>query len=267
MSQDNIFELASNCLQSASIEEKVKITRCAYSRMESNQIDFTSRSDVLPISETVFPEFPELVDPKNLPRRGLGSDSGRIALLHSLAHIEFYAIHLAWDILYRFRGLPIQFYKDWLRVAAEESLHFTLLRRRLNQLESDYGKLAAHSGLWDIASETTEDILARLALVPRTMEARGLDVTPGMIEKVLKVGDKDSAEILKRILKDEVGHVAIGSYWFKFICKERQLDSQTTYIELVKRFLKGKIRRPINHALRKQAGFDERELTMLESLQ
>lgn len=267
MSPKTIFEFASGCLYSGTIEAKLERTNQAFAKMKQGQIDYTSVGEPWPISKTVFPAFPKLVEPRNLPRRGLGSNSGRVALLHSLAHIEFNAIHLAWDMIYRFRGLSTPFYKDWLGVAAEESLHFTMLRQRLKQLGSDYGRLPAHRGLWDVAMDTSDDILARLALVPRTMEARGLDVTPGMIEKLLKVGDTQSADILKRILKDEIGHVAIGSHWFKTICNERKLDSQATYIELVRRFLKGKIRRPINHELRKQAGFDESELEMLEGME
>jgi uncharacterized ferritin-like protein (DUF455 family) len=234
--------------------------------MEKGQIDYASEGEPLPISATVFPPLPKLVEPKNLPRRSLATENGRIALLHSLAHIEFYAIHLAWDILYRFRGLPVKFYQDWLGVAVEEALHFSMLRERLRELGSDYGNLPAHRGLWDVATDTSGDVLARLALVPRTLEARGLDVTPGMIEKLLQVGDTESAGILGRILQDEVGHVAIGSRWFKTICAQRGLDPESTYFELVEKLLKGRIHGPINHELRKQAGFNEAEIYRLEQM-
>lgn len=242
------------------------MTACALALVEHGPIDYCSKRAPLSISATVFPSFPKLVDPAQLPRRGLASESGRIALLHALAHIEFYAIQLAWDILYRFRGLPEPFYKDWLTVAAEEALHFSMLRARLQELGSDYGSLSAHRGLWDVAMDTADDLLARLALVPRTLEARGLDVTPGMIKKLLQVGDSSSAEILKRILHDEIGHLAIGSKWFKTICEQRGLDPRTTYFDWVQRVLKGKIHGPINHELRRQAGFDEHELERLERM-
>ncbi|MCI0667006.1 MAG: ferritin-like domain-containing protein [Methylococcaceae bacterium] len=260
---NTVFELASGCLHARSVEEKLDRTACAFALMGKEQIDYSPNWEPLPISATVFPLLPELVEPKNLPRRSLASESGRIALLHSLAHIEFYAIHLAWDILYRFRGLPAEFYQDWLSVAAEEALHFSMLRARLRQLGSDYGHLTAHRGLWDVATDTAGDVLARLALVPRTLEARGLDVTPGMIDKLLQVEDTESADILSRILKDEVGHVAIGSLWFKTICAQRGLDPETTYFELLRRLLKGKIHGPINFELRRRAGFEEAELYRL----
>ncbi|MGH8500090.1 MAG: ferritin-like domain-containing protein [Methylococcales bacterium] len=261
-----VFELASGCLHSSSVDEKLALTAHACALMEKGQIDYTPDGEPLPISATGFPSSPKLVDPGKLPRRGLASESGRIALLHALAHIEFYAIHLAWDILYRFRGLPEAFYKDWLGVATEEALHFSMLRERLRELGSEYGKLSAHRGLWDVATDTSDDLLVRLALVPRTLEARGLDVTPGMIEKLLRVGDIRSAEILKRILTDEIGHVAIGSLWFKTICIQRGLSPETAYFDLVKRCLKGKIHGPINRELRRQAGFEESELERLEQL-
>lgn len=262
----NVFELASSCLHSSSADDKLALTARACALMKKGLIDYYPDGEPVSISATAFPPFPELVEPGNLPRRGLDSESGRIALLHALAHIEFYAIHLAWDILYRFRDLPEEFCKDWLGVAEEEALHFSMLRERLRNLGSDYGKLSAHRGLWDVARDTADDLLARLALVPRTLEARGLDVTPGMIEKLLRVGDASSAELLKRILKDEIGHVAIGSRWFKTICIQRGLDPETTYFELLQRLLKGKIHGPINHELRRQAGFEESELERLEQL-
>jgi uncharacterized ferritin-like protein (DUF455 family) len=262
----SVFELASDCLHTASIDEKLQVTLRASALTADKRIDYLREGEPLPISATVFPHFPELVEPRNLPRRGLASKQGRVALLHSLAHIELYAIHLAWDILYRFRNLPEGFYQDWVTVAAEEALHFSMLRGRLRQMGSEYGDLPAHRGLWDVAVDTVDDVLARLALVPRTMEARGLDVTPGMIEKLLQSGDLESAEILKRILHDEVGHVAIGSHWFRAICAQRGLDTETTYFDFVAQRLRGKIHGPINRELRRQAGFGESELDRLEQM-
>ncbi len=263
----NIFEFAEHCLHSDSIDEKLSITDDAWKSQQQATLDYTSVETPHAIEDTVFPERPLLVSPRQLPRRSLSTPDGRIALLHSLAHIEFYAIHLAWDILYRFRQLPTDFYSDWLRVAAEEALHFSLLRNRLQTLNSDYGVLPAHRGLWDVASDTTHDVLARLALVPRTLEARGLDVSPGMIQKLLQCGDTLSAEILERIMNDEIGHVEIGSRWFRFFCAERGLDSETVYFDFLHKFMKGKVRGPINRELRKQAGFSEHELDRLQGLE
>ncbi len=262
----NIFDLAADCLFVESVDAKLAGTVLASQLLGENQVEVSSCSIPKDIDLTVFPDQPCLVDPKDLPRRGLATEKGRAALLHSIAHIEFYAIHLAWDIIYRFRDQPEQFYRDWLKVAAEEALHFKLIRHRLRDFHTEYGDLPAHKGLWEIAVLTRDDLLARLALVPRTMEARGLDVTPGMINKLNQVNDSDSVVVLERILQDEIGHVAIGSDWFRTICKNKELDPGATYISYVKSLFDGKIRSPINFDLRKQAGFTESELQSLQAL-
>ncbi len=218
------------------------------------------------ISATRFSDRPKLVDPRELPRRSMASKEGRVALLHAIAHIEFYAIHLAWDIIYRFQSMPQVFYGDWLSIAGEEAQHFSLLKKRLQDLDSDYGFLPAHRGLWEVAEDTAHDLLARLALVPRYMEARGLDVTPKMIDKLRGVGDENSAQILITIVNDEVGHVQIGSRWFHTICEQRKLDPEQTYFDLLNQFLRGAVRGPFNHDLRKRAGFTDREIQRLEAL-
>lgn len=262
----NIFDLAADCLFVESVDAKLVSTELAGRLLGEDQVEFSNGSSPEDIDATVFPEQPKLVDPKDLPQRGLATEKGRIALLHSIAHIEFYAIHLAWDIIYRFRDQPEKFYRDWLKVAAEEALHFKLLRHRLRDFDTEYGDLAAHKGLWDIAVLTRDDLLARLALVPRTMEARGLDVTPGMINKLEQVNDCDSVVVLERILGDEIGHVAIGSDWFRTICKNKGLQPAPTYLNYVKSLFGGKIRRPINLDLRRKAGFTELELESLQAL-
>ena len=242
------------------------MTRQAKHLDELEQLRFDDDSGApQPIAMVRFPERPATVDPRELPRRKLTTPDGRAALLHALAHIEFTAIHLAWDLLYRFRGLPDEFYRDWLAVAAEEALHFELLRGRLRELGCDYGDLPAHRGLWDVAEDTAGDVAARLALVPRCMEARGLDVTPGMIAKLEQIGDEPSAAILRRILHDEVGHVALGSRWFRWVCEQRRDAPEDTYFRLVETYLRSEVRGPYNRNLRLQAGFTERELIRLEA--
>ena len=186
-----------------------------------------------------------------------------MALLHSVAHIEFTAIQLAWDHLYRFRGLPIEYYIDWLGVAHEEAEHFSLIQARLQQLGSTYGELCAHAGLWSIACDTAYDLAARMAMVPRFMEARGLDVTPGMIERLAQVGDGESVAALEVILRDEVGHVDLGSKWFRWACATRGVDPETQYFKLIERHMQGQARGPFNVALRLKAGFTEAELNLL----
>ena len=166
-----------------------------------------------PIRMPGRPGRPRLVHPRELPRRGLGSAEGRAAFLHAIAHIELNAIDLAWDAVYRFRGLPAAFYADWVQVAHDESRHFVLLRNRMREFGHDYGDFDAHNGLWEMTEKTAHDGLARMALVPRVLEARGLDVTPGMIVKLRELGDEATVAILDLILQEEVAHVAAGSRW------------------------------------------------------
>lgn len=193
-----------------------------------------------------------------MPRRRINKGAaGRIALLHAVAHIELNAIDLAWDIIARFSesDLPPAFYDDWVAVADEEAKHFQLLSGRLKMLGAAYGDLPAHDGLWDAAEQTSGDILARLAIAPLLLEARGLDVTPGMIGKLESVGDVDSVAVLKVIYRDEVGHVAAGVRWFEWVAGQRGLEPKTTYRDLVRRHFTSRIKPPFNTAARDAAGF------------
>ncbi len=198
-----------------------------------------------------------------MPRRELNGPEGHAALIHALAHIEFTAINLALDAVYRFSGLPAGYYGDWLRVAAEEALHFRLLRDHLRGLGRDYGDFPAHEGLWDMARKTADDPLARMALVPRLMEARGLDVTPGIQDKLRGFGDRSGAAILDIILRDEVGHVAAGDRWFRHLCTERGLAPEPTYRSLIAECSAPRPRRPFNLTARLAAGFSRDELADL----
>jgi uncharacterized ferritin-like protein (DUF455 family) len=207
-----------------------------------------------------------LVSARELPKRKLSSQQGRVALIHAVAHIEFNAINLAWDAVQRFPGMPPAYYDDWIKVAAEEAEHFVMMRERLQMLDHDYGDLPAHDGLWDMAKRTAGDVLERMALVPRVLEARGLDVTPDMITRLRNIGDDDTAERLAIILRDEVGHVAIGSHWFKYLCLERGLEPTGTALALIAQHLRGEVRCPLNHEARRRAGFDDQELQALEAL-
>lgn len=211
------------------------------------------------------PESPLIVAPQNVRHRGLGTVEGRAALIHALAHIEFNAVNLALDIMWRFPNMPSAFYGGWLSVAYEEVLHFNLLVEHLHTLGFHYGSFSAHDGLWDMAERTKDDLLARLALVPRTLEARGLDACPIVREKLAKAGDHDAAAILDIILRDEVGHVALGNYWYRWLCAQQQLDSISLYPEMAKRYKAPKLRGPFNKPARLQAGFVLEELEWLES--
>jgi uncharacterized ferritin-like protein (DUF455 family) len=190
-------------------------------------------------------------------RRAGGSQSGRVALLHALAHIELNAIDLAWDIVARFTGedLPPGFYDDWVRVAAEEAEHHALLAARLGDFGAAYGDLPAHDGLWEAAAETAHVHLARLAVVPLVLEARGLDVTPDMIARLDRLGDGESVAILRRVYDDEIGHVATGRRWFDFVCGRRGQDPVASFHALVRRHFRGVLKRPFNSTARGAAGF------------
>jgi uncharacterized ferritin-like protein (DUF455 family) len=209
------------------------------------------------------PPRPHLVSPRQLPQRGLGSTEGRAAFLHAIAHIEFNAINLALDAVYRFRGLPEAFYKDWAVIAADEARHFELLRTRLQQLGFDYGDFDAHNGLWDMACRTAHDCLVRMALVPRVLEARGLDVTPGMIARLRQVGDDRSVEILELILREEVEHVAAGSRWFEWCCAQVGCAPASTFRALLAEYSPEAVRPPFNRPARLAAGFSVDELQAL----
>ncbi len=212
------------------------------------------------------PSKPELVDPKAVGMRSVQTEEGRATLLHAIAHIEFNAINLHLDIVWRFPNQQEDFYLDWLKVAKEEAKHFRMLRQRLGAMGYDYGSYTAHNGLWDMAEKTKDDLLARLALVPRTLEARGLDVTPGIQKRLAQVGDNKSVALLDIILKEEVGHVDIGNRWYLAECAARELDPIETYAALLKDYGVANPRGPFNKEARKLAGFTDEELAWLESL-
>ena len=209
------------------------------------------------------PDLPELVQPSALKHRAVGTLEGRASLIHALAHIEANAINLALDAVWRFADMPEAFYRDWWQVAAEEALHFQLLEDHLHTLGHAYGDFPAHDGLWDMAARTRADLLARLALVPRTLEARGLDATPAIQKKLVSVGDKAGAAILDIILRDEIGHVATGNRWYTAVCRQRGLNPVATYAELALKHAAPVLKGPFNLAARRAAGFTEAELAAL----
>ncbi|TFY98743.1 ferritin-like domain-containing protein [Ramlibacter rhizophilus] len=212
------------------------------------------------------PQRPALVHPARVPRRSPATSEGLAALLHAIAHIEFNAINLAADAAWRFEGLPRAFHEDWLRVAAEEAFHFTLLREHLRSLGHDYGDFDAHDGLWAMCEKTSGDVLARMALVPRTLEARGLDATPQIQRKLAQVGTPEArraVEILDVILRDEIGHVAIGNHWYRWLCEREGLDPVAHYPVLVERHAAPRLHPPFNEAARARAGFSAEELAQL----
>src|SRR5471032_2564035 len=209
------------------------------------------------------PERPELVPPRLVGRRSMVTQEGRAMLVHALAHIEFNAMNLALDALWRFPGLPAEYYTDWLRVAKEEATHFAMLVAHLQVLGHGYGDYPAHDSLWEMVDKTRGDVLARMALVPRTLEARGLDAIPPLRAKLAQAGDQDAAHILDIILRDEVGHVEIGNRWYNYLCGQRGLEPYATYAELASRYKAPTPRGPFNLEARRRAGFTEEELRAL----
>lgn len=262
----DLYTAARACLAEGDPERKSTATRETWTRLLSGALSIAPAAHAASLDAPGRPPRPELVPPRDLPRRRLNTPEGRAALLHALAHIEFNAINLAWDAVCRFAGMPEDFYRDWASVADEEAYHFGLLRERLRTLGYDYGDFPAHDGLWSMALQTRGDVLLRMALVPRVLEARGLDVTPGIMERLREAGDTDSVAILEIILRDEIGHVAIGTRWFRHACAERGLEPEATFRSLLAEFMPGRVKGPFHRAAREQAGFSMQELDELEIL-
>ena len=252
---DSLVRAAVRVLETAEPAEKVRLSHATTAAWRAGRI--VEVGCAAPPARPSRPACPLLRPPREVPRRRINAQpAGRIALLHALAHIELNAIDLAWDIVARFTAedLPRGFYDDWVRVADEEARHFGLLDERLRVLGGAYGDLIAHDGLWQAAEETAQDLLARLAVVPLVLEARGLDVTPAMIDKLRAAEDAASAEILEVIYRDEIGHVAIGKRWFDQVAHNRDLDPRSAWQDLVRRHFRSRLKPPFNEAGRSAAG-------------
>jgi len=264
----SLHALAARCVASTAIADKLALTADVAARFGAGALDLDDPPAVAALLPTAAgrPDRPRLVAPRELPRRSLASVEGRAALIHAVAHIEFNAINLAWDAVARFRGLPREYYRDWVGVAVDEARHFTLLSARLGELGYAYGDFAAHDGLWDMAVRTAGSCLERMALVPRVLEARGLDVTPGMIARLRSARDNATAGILEIILHEEVAHVAAGSRWFAWCCAGQGIDPAATFEALVARHLRGALRGPFNIEARLRAGFSASELAELDAI-
>lgn len=262
----NIFQSVYDCLMEVDLDRKVSKLAQLQIDWADDLLEFTPTEAIHRVPDPGRPEKPLLVSPKELPKRRLGSPEGHAALMHSIAHIEFNAVNLALDAIYRFQEMPKKYYLDWLGVAGEESYHFQMIREHLYHLGYEYGDMVAHDGLWMTTYETDHDPLVRMALVPRTLEARGLDVTPPMIQKLRSIGDKRGVEILKILLRDEIGHVEVGTRWFRHICAERNLNPFNTFQEIIENYYHGDLRGPFNYEARQQAGFCEQEIAWLKTL-
>lgn len=261
---DNLFTSLERCLAEPDPREKCQAVE-ALARVAARN-DTHDRADegrpVRLFHAPGRPERPELVPPAQLPKRGLNTEAGRAALVHAVAHIEFNAINLALDAAYRFRDMPDEFVRDWISVAQDESRHFAMLSSRLASMGHAYGDFPAHNGLWEMAQKTAHSCLARMALVPRVLEARGLDVTPPMISRLRDAGDAETVEVLEIILEEEVRHVAIGTRWFRHCCAREGREPVSTFLELVGEYF-GAPRGPFNVDARLTAGFTREELSAL----
>jgi uncharacterized ferritin-like protein (DUF455 family) len=254
------------CLRASEPVAKVACVHALQADWKAGRLDPAVDAARTPVDQPGRPPNPELIPPQKVPRRRTDTLPGRAALIHALAHIEFNAINLALDAAHRFAGMPPAYYADWLRVADEEALHFDLLNAHLATLGYAYGDFPAHNGLWDMALKTAHDPLVRMALVPRVLEARGLDATPLIVDKLKAAKDTRMVGILAIIERDEIGHVAIGSHWFAWLCAARGLEPETTFRQLLVDYDAPPLKPPFNLAARRKAGFSEPELDWLSRL-
>ncbi len=263
----DLHAAARQCLDAAEPDEKLRLTRATWEAVLAGELHADPVAPPPePISAPGRPARPVLVNARQVPQRGLGSEEGRAALVHAIAHIEFNAINLAWDAVYRFRGMPAAYYRDWASCAADEARHFAMLAGRLQELGHVYGDFAAHDGLWQMAEKTAGSDTARMALVPRVLEARGLDVTPGMIERLRQLGDTRTTAVLEVILREEVAHVAAGTRWYRYCCIRDGLEPVDTFFALLNEYMGVNLRGPFNLPARREAGFVDAELARLTAL-
>lgn len=263
----DLHAAAKRCLDATDPADKLRLTHATWQALQAGELRADAASPPPePIGPPGRPAKPVLVNARQVPQRGLGSEEGRAALVHAVAHIEFNAINLAWDAVYRYRGKPDAYYRDWASCAHDEARHFSLLSGRLEELGHAYGDFAAHDGLWAMAEKTAHDDTARMALVPRVLEARGLDVTPGMIERLRNLGDTRTVAILEVILREEVAHVAAGTRWYHHCCERDGIDPVETFFQLLRDYMGVSLRGPFNLPARREAGFVEAELDRLTAL-
>jgi uncharacterized ferritin-like protein (DUF455 family) len=260
---NSLFDRAYDCMMMKHPAEKVRCVHEIHEKWSGRDLVLSTEIPVARVEIPGRPEKPELVHPRDVPKRGFNSESARTRLVHAIAHIEFNAINLALDAVYRFRDMPEQYYSDWLRVADEEALHFTLLNDYLGSKSASYGDYAAHNGLWEMAVKSDHDVLVRMALVPRVLEARGLDVTPGMIKKLQAAGDVALVDILEVIYRDEIGHVRIGSHWFNELCKQRSVSPHATFDRLLDEYMDNAVFGAFDERVREEAGFSRKEISDL----
>ncbi len=254
---DSLAQAARAVVTKADTSQKVAIAEHAASAWFGRRLSLGALRTAAPMPDRPGrPDRPQLLPPRDMPRRSTEGLRGRIALLHALAHIELNAIDMTWDLIGRFvsEPMPQSFFDDWVRVGLEEARHFAMLTARLGELGAAYGDLPAHDGLWQSAQATGNSLIARVAIVPLVLEARGLDVSPGLIERLELAGDRESAAAISIIYRDELGHVAVGARWFRYLCARQALAPEPTFHALVRQYFRGTIRPPFNDRARAEAG-------------
>ncbi len=261
----NVFKLSYDALMNKSISGKILLTNQLHQLKENSQLNFQSQFPIKSTKNPGRPNKPNLVRFQSVPKRDQ-SDIGLIKTIHAICHIEFNAINLALDAVYRFRKMPDKFYQDWIQVAFEEAQHFSLINNYLSEIGYQYGDFGGHNGLWTMTHDTDYDVLARMALVPRVLEAKGLDATPKIQKRFKQSKFAKMSDILDIIFNDEITHVKIGNYWFHQLCQQRGLDPMQTFDQLIKKHIGDKLRGPFNIEARKLADFSQTELNYLEAL-
>ncbi len=259
-------QMAFDAFTETDVPLKMQKTRLLFE--STKPLNINPKNTIAPDMDPSWPEQPVLMSPLKVDKRSPFTQEGHCALVHAICHIEFNAVHLALDAIWRFSNMPDAYYQDWAKVAKEEAQHFEMLQRHLHDWGSHYGAFPAHKGLWEMCTKTKHDVTARMALVPRTLEARGLDATP-LIQAKLQKSNTPYAqavlEILAVILQDEIGHVAIGNHWFRWLCKQQGKDPMTHYFALHNQYNAPKLKPPFNTTARLAAGFTVAELAFLES--
>jgi uncharacterized ferritin-like protein (DUF455 family) len=261
-----LFAALEKALACAEVEEKVSLVQVLADDWRQGRLRHDIDYPLQTPTQRGYPTRPEIVHATKVPKRKLNSPEGLAVLFHAVAHIEWSAIDLALDHAYRFRGLPSEYYADWIGVAAEEAGHFLLLREHLRTYSHDYGDFPAHDVLWSLNLSTADDLLARMALVPRLAEARGLDATPPIQAKLAQAGDVAGAQVLEIILNDEIGHVGLGDKWFRRFCAEQGLPVEATYLHFMNKFDVPLPTPPMNEKARLAAGFTAAELVGLNAV-
>ena len=266
MNKKTLWFAALQALMETDADKKIAKVQQLSNDWQQGRLNNAVNLHPIDLVEPARPEKPILVAGNHLSGRNINSEIGKAALVHAVVHIEFTAINLALDALYRFTDMPTLYYEQWIKVALDETKHFQLLVARLAELNHVYGDFPAHPALWDMAKQTRHDVLHRMAIVPKVLEARGLDVTPAMIQRFQNIKDQRTVDILKVILAEEIPHVAYGNQWFDYCCQQRKLDSQQTWFELLAKYLQKGIYCPVNIPARLAAGFAENDLQRLQQI-